>query len=326
MKTRNLLGNSIAHDRSSLHHGGLNGIPSLLRDSFTLPRLGKFHCSKLLKPMVGAVQHIRRMRGGSQSHLMRCSDGLYYVVKFQDNPQHTRILANELLGTTLALRLGLPATPFTIVNVGEELIRMNAELFMRKGESCTPCHAGLQYGSRFVGDPTEITDYGFLPDERLPEVENLRDFLGIFVFDKWTCNTDGRQALFNRRRGRFHFRVTMIDQGNCFNAEEWNFPDNPLRGIYWRRRVYQSVKDLASFEPWLGRLEQDMNLETIEMAARQIPAEWYDSNFAALHHLSEWLDRRRMDVRRLIEETINYSLPVFPHWVNPCTQNISISH
>ena len=31
-----------------------------------------------------AVQHIRRMRGGAQSHLMRCADHNYYVVKFQN--------------------------------------------------------------------------------------------------------------------------------------------------------------------------------------------------------------------------------------------------
>jgi hypothetical protein len=29
-----------------------------------------------------AVQHLRRMRGGSQSHLLRASDGAYYVTKF----------------------------------------------------------------------------------------------------------------------------------------------------------------------------------------------------------------------------------------------------
>ena len=33
---------------------------------------------------IQAVQHIRRMRGGAQSHLMRCADGHYYVVKFQN--------------------------------------------------------------------------------------------------------------------------------------------------------------------------------------------------------------------------------------------------
>ena len=44
--------------------------------------------------MTQALEHIRRMRGGAQAHLMRCSDSFYYVVKFQNNPQHVRILAN----------------------------------------------------------------------------------------------------------------------------------------------------------------------------------------------------------------------------------------
>jgi hypothetical protein len=48
---------------------------------------------------------------------MRCSDDNYYVVKFQNNPQHRRVLVNELLGTRLASRLGLPteSSEFTAV-------------------------------------------------------------------------------------------------------------------------------------------------------------------------------------------------------------------
>ncbi|MBI2956923.1 MAG: phosphatidylinositol kinase, partial [Acidobacteria bacterium] len=45
-----------------------------------------------------ALEHVRRMRGGAQAHLLRCADAAYYVTKFQNNPQHVRILANELLG------------------------------------------------------------------------------------------------------------------------------------------------------------------------------------------------------------------------------------
>ena len=55
--------------------------------------------------MALAVEQVRRMRGGAQSHLMRCSNQAHYVVKFQNNPQGLRILANELLGTRLAARL-----------------------------------------------------------------------------------------------------------------------------------------------------------------------------------------------------------------------------
>jgi hypothetical protein len=76
--------------------------------------------------MLLAIEHIRRMRGGAQSHLMRCSDGNYYVVKFQNNPQHRRVLVNEMLGTRMASRLGLPTAPVAVVQVQEELIRLTA--------------------------------------------------------------------------------------------------------------------------------------------------------------------------------------------------------
>src|ERR1700690_1896992 len=70
-----------------------------------------------IRAMLQALEHLRRMRGGAQSHLFRCRDGAYYVVKFQNNPQHLRILANEMLATRLAARLGLPVPPVTVVEV-----------------------------------------------------------------------------------------------------------------------------------------------------------------------------------------------------------------
>ena len=48
-----------------------------------------------------AVQQIRAMRGGAQSQLMLGSDENLWVVKFQNNLQHTRVLANEYLATRL---------------------------------------------------------------------------------------------------------------------------------------------------------------------------------------------------------------------------------
>src|SRR5690242_9671041 len=107
--------------------------------------------------MLYAVEQIRRMRGGAQSHLMRCSDGDYYVVKFQNNPQHRRILVNELLGTRLAGRLGLPVTRIEVIHVNEKLIRLTPELCVELAHSRVPCQAGLQFGSRYPGDPRHRT-------------------------------------------------------------------------------------------------------------------------------------------------------------------------
>jgi len=153
-----------------------------------------------------AVEHIRRMRGGAQSHLMRCDDDACYVVKFQNNPQHVRVLANEMLATRLAARLGLPVPRVEVVEVPEELIALTSDLVMQLGVGRTPCQPGRQLGSRFPGDPARTVVHDFLPDDSLREVENLSDFGGMLVFDKWACNTNGRDDSEPERRSRHHRR------------------------------------------------------------------------------------------------------------------------
>jgi HipA-like protein len=271
--------------------------------------------------MLRALEQIRRMRGGAQSHLMRCDDGGYYVVKFQNNPQHRRILVNELLGTKLAARLGLPTVPVEIVEVSEELIRLTPDLAVELPRSRTPCRAGLQFGSRYPGDPRRMTLHDFLPDEQLREVENLHDFAGMLVFDKWTCNTNGRQTVFFLEgkdvsgQGAAHYQTRMIDQGFCFNAGEWNFPDAPLRGLYARNRVYEAVTGMESFAPWIERVEKQMTERVLDELIRPIPPEWYEDDYDALLRLLEQLHRRRGLVSDLILGAKRSSRRPFPNWI-----------
>jgi hypothetical protein len=266
------------------------------------------------------VEQVRRMRGGAQSHLMRCQskttagEESYYVVKFQNNPQGTRILANELLGTRLAARMGLPVPPASVVEVREELIAHTDDLVIELGRGRAPCKAGLQFGSRYPGTPVEVMVYDFLPDEQLREVVNLTDFCGMLVFDKWTCNTNGRQAIFSRAKNETRYQAHMIDQGFCFNAGEWNFPDAPLRGLYSRHRVYESVRGLESFEPWLGRVESKITEVVLDEIQKEIPGEWYDFDFEALEKMLEHLLRRRRLVRELLMSAWKSSMQPFPNW------------
>jgi hypothetical protein len=104
---------------------------------------------------VEAVQHVRLMRGGAQAHLMRADDGHFYVVKFQNNPQHLRVLANELLATRLAERVGLPVPATEIVKVEDWLIDNTLELHMDMAGFSARCKPGLQFGARYVCDPAE---------------------------------------------------------------------------------------------------------------------------------------------------------------------------
>lgn len=170
-----------------------------------------------------ALEHIRKMRGGAQAHLLRCDDAAYYVVKFQNNPQHRRILANEMLGYELATALGLPVARGEVVKVEVELIARTPDLAILKHGRPETCSPGFQFGSRYPGEPGRVAVHDFLPDDRLAEVSNLADFAGMLLFDQWTCNTNGRQVIFVAepfapRAGGY--RALMIDQGFCLNASE----------------------------------------------------------------------------------------------------------
>jgi hypothetical protein len=287
--------------------------------------------------MERAVEEIRRMRGGAQSHLMRCASDNYYVVKFKNNPQGTRVLANDLLATRLAARVGLPVAGAEVVQVDAELIAHTDDLVMQLGRGREVCAAGSQFGSRYPGDPADTIVYDFLPDEQLREIENLDCFAGMMCFDKWTCNTNGRQVIFYRPSNpastrpdespgpraadsvrlrasdSTRLRAAMIDEGFCFNAGEWNFPDAPLRGIYHRQTVYENVRGTEAFEPWLERIAR-ISEEALEEAGSEIPPEWYGDDSDALYRMLEQLYRRRTLVAELIRLAWKSSRNPFPNW------------
>lgn len=253
------------------------------------------------------------MRGGAQSHLMRASDGNLYVVKFRNNPQHVRVLANEFLVTRLAEHAGLPAPPVEIVEVGTWLIEHTSDMRIQLAGASFPVASGLQVGSRYVLPPWEGQVLDWLPQSMLDRVRNLETFAGVLALDKWLCNADSRQAIFSRRSREKLYTASFIDHGYCFNAGEWTFPDSPLRGAYPWNEVYSRVRGWDAFEPWLTKIEQ-MPESAIIKAGEDLPPEWYESDWDALHELLENVMRRRGRVRELIHDFRNSSRQPFPNW------------
>ncbi len=264
-------------------------------------------------PILFAIEHIRPMRGGSNSQLLRASDNNFYVVKFRNNCQHPRIPVNELIAALLASHLGLPVPPFAFIDVCTELIASSPGMVIRKGSRDEPCAAGLQFGSRM---PTvKMPIYDFLPDPGISLTANLTDFIGVLLFDQWTCNCDRRQVIFCRLNSRCHMRMYMIDQGFCFNAGEWNFPDNHLRGIYDQTLVYTSVTGWNSFQPWLDRIE-DMRYSEMDAAMDAIPDSWNKGiSRYEIERLFQTLYTRRGIMRRLILDM--KAAGIFPNWGKP---------
>ncbi len=261
-----------------------------------------------------AVQAIRRMRGGAQSQLMLGSDGKLWVVKFQSNPQHVRVLANEMIATRLAAAAGLTVPACDVVQVTEWLVANTAEMVFEAGRGeLRRYDAGLQFGSQYVGGLMPGLTVDYLPEQQLGQVKNLAEFAGMLVLDKWTGNCNGRQAVFTRMARERRYRATFIDQGFCFNAGEWTFPDSPLRGVYARNLVYAGIRKWESFEPWLSRVEE-MRAEVVWEAAEGVPPEWYGGDLSLLERLVETLLHRQSRVRELIESFRKSDRHPFPMW------------
>jgi len=265
-------------------------------------------------PCISAVQHLRRLRGGAQSHLLRASDGAFYVTKFQNNPQHIRVLANEMLATRLGLALGLPMPTVEAIEVCDWLIDHTEDLRIDLAGRRIPCRSGRQLGSRYRDSQTAGLTLDYLPDPLLEKVLNIADFARVLVLDKWTCNSDGRQAIFWHEKPRIdRYTATFIDQGYCFNAGEWSFPDYPLRGVYGNNCVYQGVRGWNAFEPALSRAER-IHANQIWQLAADIPEEWYEWDKDGLNRLVETLYARRSMIRKLINGFRNSSRNPFPNW------------
>jgi hypothetical protein len=260
-----------------------------------------------------AIQQIRRMRGGAQSHLMLASDNQLYVVKFSNNPQHVRVLANELLATRLAAAVGLTVPPSDAIEVSDWLIENTPDLTIQMPRGEQRCRAGLHFASRWTGGlmPGQVVDY--LPEQQLLEVRNLGEFAGILALDKWTCNINGRQAVFQKNSRERRYTATFIDQGYCFHAGDWKFIDASLGGVFAENTVYRGIRGWSSFEPWLSRIE-NLGSEIVWEIAETIPPEWYGSDMGALEGLLTQLLARRARVRELIVGFGKSNREPFPNW------------
>ena len=262
----------------------------------------------LVRNEILATSYIRRMRGGAHACLLRCSDGQNYVVKVQNNPQGKRILANELLGTLLARKLSLPVAEPAVINISSEFIQAFPEMVIHLGRTIAPMQWGHAFGSRVPhhGEPSSSRKaplqfvHEIMPGDGTARLANVSDVAGMLVFDKWTCNTDGRQVIFVQDTESAMYGAIMIDQGFCFNGVEWKFPDSPRHCVGLYGSVFDRIPSFFNFEPWLDYLESVMNRDVLETAARQIPPEWYHNDLDALRRLLDWLDVRRTRVSDLV--------------------------
>lgn len=274
---------------------------------------------------VRAKNLIRKMRGGAQAHLIQAEDGHYYVAKFVNNPQHRRILINEWLASAFLRYLQIHVPETVILELTPEFIESNPDLYLSVGPRREAVSPGLHFGSRLAVHPERVAIFDVLPDKLLGKVENQSDFLGTLVFDKWASNADSRQAVFFRARAkvwtplkgpvpaRVGFFAQMIDHGFAFNGPHWTFQDSPIQGLFYRTMVYDPVRGLDSFQPWLD-IVRNFPPEVIDSAWKEIPRAWLDNDEDLLEQMLERLLGRRSRVPDLIADVWRERPSAFPSW------------
>src|SRR5438309_12076994 len=102
---------------------------------------------------VEARRFIRKMRGGAQAHLIEAGDVNCYIVKLQNNPQHPRILVNELIASEFLRHLQIAAPDSSLVRLTPESPAVNPELHLHTVSRRVPPAAGWHFGSRHPGRP-----------------------------------------------------------------------------------------------------------------------------------------------------------------------------
>jgi hypothetical protein len=274
---------------------------------------------------VNARRFIRKMRGGAQAHLLEADDGHFYIVKFQNNPQHRRILINEVLASGILAHLQVASPVHQFVRLSTEFLESNPDIHFQTGTRRTPVQPGWHYGSRHPGNPDTLAIYDFIPDALLGQVANPEQFRAVLAFDRWVANADGRQTIFFRaqlkdwldRPGipprKLGFVALMIDHGFAFNGPHWDLPDSAITGLYPRRLVYESVRSIGDFEPWVERIV-NFPPEVLDKSLRQIPPEWTANDSDHLDRLLEALMRRRKRIPELLNQCRKAPGNPFPRW------------
>jgi hypothetical protein len=266
--------------------------------------------------ILSAVHHIRKMRGKTQAHLMRASDGNLYITKFSNNPLGARVLASEFLATKIGLSLGLPLPEVTVIEVSSFLVENTPTLQMESEDrEIIRCAPGRHLAIRFVGDVWKDRVFDYMPKAMFGRVINAADFPRVLCFDKWLGNCDHRQAVYVGRARQRVYQAIFIDQHDCFDGVRWQFLDDPEKGVHGGQHVYENVAGWDSFEPTLSRIEQ-FDVNDLSQLASEVLEEWYECDRNALSCLIELLCKRRAIIHDLVTEFRDCSRRPFPNWID----------
>jgi hypothetical protein len=250
--------------------------------------------------ILSANKYIRKMKGGSQSILVRVNDGRHYVVKMTDNPIGPNLLANEHMGSLLAKAVGLPVAETRGIFISDSFIDSHPDLWFELPSGTRRPDKGMHFGSLFVGQtsgadrPTE-----YISPSRVSTITNREAFLGMYLLDVWANHQDNRQAIFCRSSTN-EVEVCFIDHGHMFGGPQWNFQGNPGSALHLEMAVYTDLWHDEQVALWISRF-QAIIPDALTSIVSPMASEWYSGD---LNALSSELTDRLLRLPELVQEDV----------------------
>jgi hypothetical protein len=249
-----------------------------------------------------AVAALRRMRGGSQSVLMRASDGALYVVKMMGNPQGPNVLANEVLGNELASHLGLCVPVWRPIRLSDEFLDRNRLCWFESISGIMRPPAGVHFALLALGQNSMTRSEEVLPGSWISRLGNRTDFVAMLVLDLWANHMDNRQAIFVRSGDTESITAVFVDNGDMFGGPFGQLQHRPGTTLYLDRRVY-GVPSLGKVcSQWLRRIRSINEGEVLRLV-RLIPDEWAGKEYRT--QVTSQLRTRRTALSHLLEKEMS---------------------
>lgn len=259
-----------------------------------------------LSRYLGSVDH-----GQSRAQRFDADDGANYIVKFAENPEGARVLANELVVAGLAKLLGAPCPEGVIAHASARVLRDQPLLATSLGAQPSE---GPHFGSCTVHQAFSDGGPGIVFNLR-DKLSNRHEFPALVVLDVWTRNQDrdGGDNILLAPVGRDSFRVIGIDHADCFATARWKA--HQLHGLVetWAPVVHRDVARLitgdAPFAETLGRLS-GITETAIRGVVGQVPDAW-GLDAEDREALTRFLTAQRDAVPKLLESHRSK----FPGWI-----------
>ncbi len=206
-------------------------------------------------------------KGGSGAQIMADAAGNIYYVKFRENGQLLKILANEYVAGKIAQRLNLPCPDVHIVELETSLA------------STIPPINGLAISQGPHFGSSQLNNLYTIPNIRgiIPKCQNTNDFPSIILFDALLYNVDRKNdGNFIVTTTSSGYQFNIIDHGHCFGSY-WD--EATLTGIVgvwsdsYLDEMYQTITHLDNFQPVVQTIKAIPD-DFFTTLVNEIPVEW----------------------------------------------------